>query len=53
VSKPIPIGDVLILRDGLRNIAEDQQRLLARRKQARMLGQLLDELIERREKECN
>jgi hypothetical protein len=47
----IPIGDVLILRDGLRNIVEDADKLLANRKQARLLMRLLDELLEYREKE--
>ncbi len=49
----IPIGDILVLRDGLRNITEDADKLLANRKQARLLMRLLDELLERREKEGN
>ena len=49
---PVPIGDILILRNGLRNIAEDTVKLLAKRKQARILAQLLDELLERREREA-
>jgi hypothetical protein len=51
-SDRVPVGDILILRSGLQNIAEDAQRLLARRKQARVLMRLLDELLERREKEA-
>lgn len=51
-TKPVPIGDILILRGGLRSIAEDQDKMLAKRKQARLLMVLLDELIERREKEA-
>lgn len=50
-AKQVTIGDMLILRSGLQNIAEDTQNLLAKRKHARMLMQILDELLERREKE--
>lgn len=48
----VPIGEVLIMRDGFRNIAEDPEKLLAKRKQARMLMQLLDEFLEHREREA-
>lgn len=51
-AKQVTIGDMLILRSGLQNIAEDTQNLLAKRKHARMLMQILDELLERREKEA-
>lgn len=47
----IPTGDVLILRDGFRNIVEDPEHLLAQRKHARTMMRLLDEVIEHREKE--
>jgi hypothetical protein len=50
-AKQVTIGDMLILRSGLQNIVEDTQNLLAKRKHARMLMQILDELLERREKE--
>lgn len=51
-AKQVTIGDMLILRSGLQNIAEDTQNLLAKRKHARMLMHILDELLERREKEA-
>lgn len=47
----IPLGELLILRDGLQNIACDMQNPKAKRKQARLLMQCLDELIGRREEE--
>jgi hypothetical protein len=49
----VPIGSILILRGGLQNIACDTDASSAKRKQARMLMQLLDELIERREREAD
>lgn len=52
-STPVPIGDILSMRSGLQNIALDAENLQAKRKQARLLMQCLDELIERREKEAS
>lgn len=51
-SEPFPmvaVGDVLILRDGFRNIAEDTDKLQAQRKHARTMVQLLDEVLMWRE----
>ena len=45
----IPLGDVLIIRDGFRNIAEDTDKLQAQRKHARTMVQLLDEVLMWRE----
>lgn len=50
-SEPVAIGDILIMRDGLQNIANEVENPSAKRKQARMLVSVLDEVIERREKE--
>lgn len=52
MAERIPVGDILILRDGFRNIAEDSEKLLAKRKQARTLMQLLDEILAHRESEA-
>jgi hypothetical protein len=49
---PISVGQILLLRDGFRNVAEDPQKAVGSRKHARTLVQLLDELIERREREA-
>ena len=50
-TDPVPIGDILILRCGLQNIVEDVENLLTKRKHARLLMRLMDELLERREKD--
>lgn len=52
-SEPLPVGDILIIRDGLQNIANDAESASAKRKQARMLVRCLDELLARREKEAS
>ena len=53
MSKQIPIGDILILRGGLENIALEKENPMSKRKQALRLVEILDELIERREKEAH
>jgi hypothetical protein len=51
-TERVPLGDILILRSGLQDISCDTENLAAKRKQARMLMECLDELIERREKDA-
>jgi hypothetical protein len=48
---PITIGQILVMRGGFEQVADDAEKSGATRRNARLLIQLLDELVERREKE--
>lgn len=49
--KPIAIGTILVLREEFDRVTRDETRLAGVRHRAALLVQLLDELLNRREKE--